>query len=190
MELRYKTSLEEWVNVYLLVMSRTSLRFYGAIIFMGVAIPIFLFYGLFHTIYYIHIYYKSGYDLEGLLFQLFNCMGVITLWFVITLTRKQSARWIQKTFLSKITFRMYPLLLQEKILRVNGHHAIFDYGERKLNIDINHIIEYDNRYYLYTGKYTELDVIPKSIFKSEEQEQLFLKEVGLPVERPIRRLFL
>ena len=38
MELRYKTSLEEWVNVYLLVMSRTSLRFYGAIIFMGVAI--------------------------------------------------------------------------------------------------------------------------------------------------------
>ena len=117
-------------------------------------------------------------------------MGVITLWFVITLTRKQSARWIQKTFLSKITFRMYPLLLQEKILRVNGHHAIFDYGERKLNIDINHIIEYDNRYYLYTGKYTELDVIPKSIFKSEEQEQLFLKEVGLPVERPIRRLFL
>ena len=190
MELRYKTSLEEWVNVYLLVMSRTSLRFYGAIIFMGVAIPIFLFYGLFHTIYYIHIYYKSGYDLEGLLFQLFNCMGVITLWFVITLTRKQSARWIQKTFLSIITFRMYPLLLQEIILRVNGHNAIFDYGERKLNIDINHIIEYDNRYYLYTGKYTELDVIPKSIFKSEEQEQLFLKEVGLPVERPIRRVFL
>ena len=66
------------------------------------------------------------------------------------------------------------------IPRDRGVSVIF--SSKEIDIDVKYILERNNKFYLYDEKYTIIGILPKSLFKSEKEKQLFLKTVNIPVK--------
>lgn len=56
------------------------------------------------------------------------------------------------------------------------------YEERTLGIEAQHLIKFNDKYYLYDQYHQGIAVVPQHLFKSEEEENLFLEELDLPIE--------
>lgn len=82
----------------------------------------------------------------------------------------------------KRAVRTYPGLLKDKVVEIKGRRVTAYYEERTLGIEAQRLIKFNDKYYLYDQYHQGIAVIPQYLFKSEEEENLFLEELDLPVE--------
>ncbi len=177
MELNYKTSTFDFIEASLLVNWKNPIRYISGIIVLRICIPIFI---VIYSSYLIANRPTSEKYLEILLLLLFL---VISLFLQKYLLRKSTEKSILKQVLT------HPYLIQEKqmIPRDRGVRIIF--SSKEIDIDVKYILERNNKFYLYAEKYTIIGITPKNLFKSEEEKQLFLKTVNIPV-KPVKNQLL
>ena len=82
----------------------------------------------------------------------------------------------------KRAVRTYPGLLKDKVVEIKGRRVTAYYEERTLGIEAKRLIKYNDKYYLYDQYHQGIAVVPRHIFKSVEEENLFLEELDLPIE--------
>ncbi len=73
-----------------------------------------------------------------------------------------------------------PYLLEEKIVNVAKKELQIEYYNHQVNVKVRYILEKNNKLYLYGENYGIVDVIPCTLFKSNEEKQLFLKTIDIP----------
>ena len=74
-------------------------------------------------------------------------------------------------------------LIEEKTVIVEPQTLQINYTTRQATIQIKNIYEKNNKIFLYDKKNKVGDIIPLSLFKSDEEKQLFLDIINIPVKK-------
>ncbi|MBQ8993660.1 MAG: hypothetical protein IJ085_06005, partial [Turicibacter sp.] len=61
-------------------------------------------------------------------------------------------------------------------------------SKNKANVNIAYILEENNKFYLYQEQNKMVDIIPCNLFNSEEEKELFLKTIDVPIKKAKRNL--
>ena len=175
MELKYTTSFDDFIEAVQLVFGKHP----GVIILIRIVFPIYI------IVFEIRLFDTYPGDLYQFLTD-----PIIIFWLIFLILE-----WIVVRFLLNLFFvflikkkmtkegKENIYLIEEKTVIVEPQTLQINYTTRQATIQIKNIYEKNNKIFLYDKKNKVGDIIPLSLFKSDEEKQLFLDIINIPVKK-------
>ncbi len=164
MELRYKTSVEDYIQASLLLVWDRPIIFFFSIVVLRVLLPMFI---LAYTVYL----FMQNCFLDSFIF-----LGATTVILLIGIAS------LQKLLLKS------PYLIEEKCMVVENQKVHLHYSsENKIDTDVKYILNFNQKFYLYSDNRV-IDIIPENIFKNCVEKELFLKTLNTPIKAVKRNI--
>lgn len=184
MKLNYKSDFNDYIQAGLFVAWKHPMTYFLGIIVVRILVPGFIV--LTHG-YNLAIYFMFFRD-HTIINILLSFIGVLPLWLIaILLQRKMMIKNLERRFLNLL--RSKPYLIEEKSCNVHPQSLEIEFSSKnKANINIAYILEENNKFYLYQEQNKMVDIIPCNLFNSEEEKELFLKTIHVPIKKAKRNL--
>ena len=177
MELKYKSSLGDYIDAGVLRTCRIKWQYYYGIIFLRIVLPICTLVYLIYLLYY-------GVTLNTWMIFVRLFITTTVAFFTIGPMLRLRYRIQFKKLLEK-----HPHLVEEKKIIPLDNKIKIIYENREMTVELKYILEKDDKLYLYGEKYLIVAIIPCELFCSKEEKEDFLSIINLPTER-FKRKFL
>lgn len=177
MELRHKTSVEDYIQASLLLVWDRPIIFIFSIVVLRVLLPMFV---LAYTVYL----FMQNCFLDSFIFL--GATTIILLIGIAFLQKRRMVQLIEKNF-SKVLLES-PFLIEEKCMVVENQKVHLHYSaENKIDTDVKYILNFNQKFYLYSDNRV-IDIIPENIFKNCVEKELFLKTINTPIKAVKRNI--
>ena len=104
-----------------------------------------------------------------------------------TSPKKNNDKKLRKKIFESIKVKTY--LIEEKSCAVHPQSLEIEFSSKnKANVNIAYILEENNKFYLYQEQNKMVDIISCNLFNSEEEKELFLKTLDVPIKKAKRNL--
>ncbi len=177
MELKYKTQFADLEELSILGLYRRPIQRLSLTI-MWIGVPIYIIIFALSKLYRYRFFDEiTSVITKGTLYLVLIWIVWVIVFFLIN---HNNIKKIKKQL--KILTDEKPYLLEEKIVKVAKKELQIQYYNHQVNVKVRYILEKNNKLYLYGENYGMVDVIPWTLFKSNEEKQLFLKTIDIPVK--------